>query len=109
MSNLPTTLDSWHLVNPATNTWTDLAVPSRSAVLNSIYITANANAANVDVRVTDLSGNARFTLVPVTAIAANSGNGLLVNGFVLKDGEKLQARSSAANVEFSAHGEILKP
>lgn len=94
----------WALNSYTNSVWTDLVDATAETLIKNLVVSVGANQSEVAVRVVNDAGALVSMLVPGETLDTNRGYKLDLDLIVLETTQRLQVRSSAAGVNFSANG-----
>ncbi len=101
----PNSAKNWTLSSYTNDTWTDLVDEESIVATLSIANTAGT-AANVEVRLSDGSGNNLAVIVPQNELASYDAFVLDIKSIPVTGTQTIQVRASAAGVNFLAGGAV---
>lgn len=101
----PNTPKNWTLSSYTNSTWTDL-VDEPAIVANLSIANTTGGAVNVQVRLSDGSGNNLAVIVPTNAIEAGDAYRVDLRAVAITGAQSLQVWASAAGINFLASGAV---
>jgi hypothetical protein len=95
---------NWVLTSYTNDAWTTIV--DEAAVVASILManTSDANTPTVELRLDDGAGTEVSRILPPSEFVANELQTLDIRSLVVEDGQRLQAKASAAGMHFTASG-----
>lgn len=101
----PNSAKNWTLSSYTNDTWTDLVDEESIVATLSIANTA-ATSVNVELRLSDGSGNKLATILPENTMEGKDAFVLDIKSIPVTGAQTIQAKASAAGVDFLAGGAV---